>query len=96
MKRNGLSSPKANQVSTTRTNSSQAWSSDSLKTKTIGRRESHPVYNNKAVSPANGSVNGHCIPGADTVIAGPGQIDNTSLIETETRKVIGYIIIIVP
>lgn len=88
MKHNGIPPPKTNQVSTTaKANTSQAWSHDTLKSKSVLRRESHPVFSNKGVSPANGSVNGHCIPGTDTVITGPGQIDNTSLIETETRKV---------
>lgn len=89
MKRNGMLPSKANQVSSS--TSSQAWPSDTLRTKTIGRRESHPVYGNTAVSPANGTANGHCIQGNDAINNGPGQIDNTSLIETETRKVNQYV-----
>ncbi|XP_031572210.1 ubiquitin carboxyl-terminal hydrolase 32-like [Actinia tenebrosa] len=87
MKRNGMIPSKANQVSSSSTSSSQAWPADTLRTKTIGRRESHPMYGNTAVSPANGTANGYCIVGNDVVNNGPGQIDNTSLIETETRKI---------
>lgn len=71
-------------------NQGQAWSGDSaLKTRSLGQRESHPMYNqiSKAVSPT-GTMNGHCSQGA--VALGtqvPGPVDNVPLVEPDTRKV---------
>ncbi|EDO39905.1 predicted protein [Nematostella vectensis] len=79
MKKNGTIPSKPNQTA----NNTPTWSSESLRTRTILRRESHPSYPNTAVT-KNESMNGHCTP---EVEPGPGQIDNTSLIEPETRKV---------
>ncbi|XP_048582551.1 ubiquitin carboxyl-terminal hydrolase 32-like isoform X2 [Nematostella vectensis] len=79
VKKNGTIPSKPNQTA----NNTPTWSSESLRTRTILRRESHPSYPNTAVT-KNESMNGHCTP---EVEPGPGQIDNTSLIEPETRKV---------
>ena len=70
-------------------NPGQAWSNDpSLKTRSLGRRESHPMFNQgqTAVSPS-GAMNGHCSPGTVYGTQVPGPVDNVLLVENETRKV---------
>ena len=58
-----------------------------LRTRTLGRRESQPTYSqpgraHRMISPGM-AMNGH----VTTTAQGPGSIDNTPLIEQETRKV---------
>ena len=75
-------------------NPGQAWSNDpNLKTRTLGRRESHPMYNQgkTAVSPS-GAMNGHCSQGTACGTQVPGPVDNVPLVETETRKVRAFIL----
>lgn len=88
MRKNGTLPARLNQVSSGMPG--QAWSSDSsLKTRSLSRRESHPMYNqagNKGVSPS-GAMNGHCTQGTAFNTQVPGSVDNVPLVEPETRKV---------
>ena len=91
MRKNGTLPARLNQVHHVSSgNPGQAWSSDqSLKTRSLGRRESHPMYNhsgNKSVSPS-GAMNGHCSQGVVCNTQVPGPVDNVPLVEPETRKV---------
>lgn len=91
LRKNGTLPSRLNQVHHVSSgNLGQAWSSDSsLKTRSLGRRESHPMYNhsgNKSVSPS-GTMNGHCSQGVACNTQVPGPVDNVPLVEPETRKV---------
>lgn len=87
IKKNGIvPNGQAKVIQVSAANPEQAWSLDN-KPRTINRRESQPAFSSlPSAQSTNTMMNGHCVSGALTIPA-PGPIDNSQLVETDTRKV---------